>query len=391
MMNIKKGKKGYLVVVACLFILLALPLQATSYLQTKQIDYQPLNLYIDNTQTTLSQQPVLIDNVTYIPLRALSNALGIGIRWDQGTKSIYVTQTSNNNVISLQQQIISKDYEISSLKAEVAQLKAQIANNNSSSSSSSSSSSGTFSKNNPTTGKDILGTELTYTQNQLKTLFGDEFDDIEFDFKLRLSSSKLKLTISYDTSKENRAYDKLKSRDIKSFLEDVCEEVRDYHKDIIIDGTIEYTNTDTTKTTFTYSKKDVLTVGSSSSSSEESTILSYLNTLNTLYAKGTETNSAGFTVYKREVTIDDKNETISFRLELDLSGSYKELWNVSLGRNNDDVLRSELRVISRAIERLMTYTDYEDYEIVADLYSYTDKASIGSYDYEDDLCYKYSY
>ena len=62
-----------------------------------------IKIYYDGDLITLTDMdgskisPVIIDGRTYLPLRAISEVVDIGIEWDGNTKSIYMTSDGNND------------------------------------------------------------------------------------------------------------------------------------------------------------------------------------------------------------------------------------------------------------------------------------------------------
>ncbi|MFD2117760.1 stalk domain-containing protein [Paenibacillus yanchengensis] len=40
----------------------------------------------------LDQQGVLIDNVTYVPVRAVADALGASVKWDSKTRTVNINK-----------------------------------------------------------------------------------------------------------------------------------------------------------------------------------------------------------------------------------------------------------------------------------------------------------
>ncbi|MBP3886547.1 MAG: hypothetical protein J6F30_02665 [Cellulosilyticum sp.] len=362
----KKGK-NLLALVLCV-AMCYVPMQAAGYYKTKNVLYGGVRLYYNGTYQNATSQAVLIDGTTYLPVRALGNMLGLSLDWNQNTSTVSIAGTTDT-LLSAQAQLRAKDYQIAALTKELEQLKNQGVV------------SGVTSYNYDTTsGTDILGTEITATRKALDNEYGDYFDDIDFDFSLSLSSSKLRLTIEIDDSTDYREFNKLSRSEVKEFLEDVCDEVRDRHDKIAITGTIKYTGNNKTLYSFNYSKSDDLSysTGSSSSSSyyDDDDLLDIVE--ETGYVK-IEGYSSRIDVEKAKVRVNDDSERITFTLYLDIDDSdMKKAWNDNTGTNNDSTLKDYLKEIAEDLE---DETDYDDIEgIIRD---YDTDEQIGTYDYED--------
>ena len=55
-------------------------------------------LFINSNQVTFDAQPKLIDGRMYVPIRAVSEGLGVPIHWDSNTKTVYVNSDPNAKV-----------------------------------------------------------------------------------------------------------------------------------------------------------------------------------------------------------------------------------------------------------------------------------------------------
>lgn len=343
-------------------LLVCIPMQAAGYKKNKVVNYHPVKLYYNGEQTYLSTMPISIDGTTYLPARAFCNALGLEMNWDQSGGNLYTNSGSQyTSVLSLQTELRAKEYEIASLKQELAKLKPIMSTSSGSSYES-------------TSGTDILGAELTATQNELENLYGDYFKGIDLDFRVRVSGSRLSVKISYDTSGENKAFNNLSTREIKDFAEEICDTVRSRHDDIIIDGTIIYTDSNTSKYEFSYSKKNNLTYGSHYDFSETDVI----NAIKKVDSIVIRDYSQKINMSKVEATINDTREVVTFKIYIDVTAAIKEAWNMNKGTDTDSALSASLRDIARNIENIT------DYDIQGKVYDINNKDNaIATYDYED--------
>lgn len=371
----KKGKN--LIAIFLCLAMCYIPMQAAGYYRTKNVQYGGINLYYNGMYQSAASEAVIIDGTTYLPVKSLGNLLGLSVNWNQNTQTISLG--GSTSTLSTDVQIQAKDYEIATLRKELETLKNDgiVASTSSTTSSS---------ITNVTSGTDITSSEVSATRRAVKSEYSDYFDDIDFDFALTLTSSKLKLTISIDDSSDYRAFKKLTKTQVRNFIEDVCEYIRDRHDNIAISGAIEYNNSDKTLYTFTYSKGDSLSYSnssssSSSSSSSESRLLSIID--DTRYVR-IDGYSSSIAVEDASVSVSDSRERVTFNLYINVNDDIKTAWNNHTGTNNDTVLRSYLRSISNDL------SDETDYDIQANIINKANGSTIAYYYYDGNEIHLYS-
>jgi len=88
---------------ACLFLAIiailgvGISALATNGKVMKSVDYADITMLLDGKQITLTDvnsnavEPFAIDGTTYIPVRAMSEAMGYDVSWNQGTSEISIT------------------------------------------------------------------------------------------------------------------------------------------------------------------------------------------------------------------------------------------------------------------------------------------------------------
>lgn len=349
-----------------------LPVQAATY--TKKVQYYNPTFYYNGVQKDLNGSVVVIDGVTYVPARNLSNSLGLDLSWDG--KSLFIN-SSNGSDLSSQMALQAKEYEIASLKKEIERL-----GGNGITSTNKNSKTTTTDSYSQTDGTDILGTELTATAKALESSYEEYFDDIEFDFSVKLSGSKLRVNITYDRSAANKAFNKLSSKELKEFVEDVCEEIRERHDDIAIEGTIKYDDNNSTKYYFDYSKRDKLSCGKNSDYSRRDyddnvTAASVERILEGFSVIAIDDYLGTVPITSKRAEVNESKERISLNVYVDLNDEMKTALNLNQGIDRDGHLRDYMKDFASRIQR---ETDYDDILI----YVYSGSKEIAFYDYEED-------
>lgn len=367
--------KGVIGIIVCT-LLWSSTVQATTVTKKVQYYYSP-TFYYNGELRNLESSVIMIDGTTYVPARSFSNAVGLNLDWNTGDNTLTVDGASPSR-LSIDAELQAKDYEIASLKKELMNLQQQ----------GNTAIRTIGSRNNhyeQTEGTDILGTELTDTAEDLETEYADYFEDIDLDFSVKLASSKLKVTITYDKTSDNKVFNKLSSREIKLFAQEVCEMVRNHHDKIAIEGVIKYTDTNTTKYYFEYSKKDKLTYGMDKEDIlyEEVTASEILSLLKDVTTLTIDDYTGSIAISKMETDVNESRERIKLNVYLELTEDMKNALNANTGYDNDSNLKSCLRDFSRRINR---ETDYEDIQV----YVYNGSNLIGYYDYEENELKLYS-
>lgn len=97
----KKQWKGFtLGVVVTLLIVSMVGSAFAAYQRQATLEYADIKLVIDGEAITPTDasgntvEPFIIDGTTYLPIRAIANALGLDVAWDNNTKTATLTSPS---------------------------------------------------------------------------------------------------------------------------------------------------------------------------------------------------------------------------------------------------------------------------------------------------------
>lgn len=364
----KMMKKYKSICLACTLgaALCATSLNAADMTKTLKALYRNIRVTYNGTQKTLSAEPFVVDGVTYVPLRSVSEIMGASVDWNGSTNMITI-QNSAGDTSSLQQQLTSANYQLATVQRELQQTKAELETYKKSNTSNNSSS-------NVTTGTDVTSSELSATENYLYSNYSNELDDdIDLDFDLTKKSSKLQLVVSYTTSNENKTFDELREKTITNFLQDVCDDISARHSNINIEGVINYTKSDTDKLSFSYAyKNNRLTVDYGLDEDE------LVDIVEETYSKLTLPSYGTTSIKNVEATIKDSSETITFTIYIDMKASEidTDTWNENISTGTHS-LRNEFKEIRNAIESETSY------DVIGELYTSDGKVLLAEYDGKD--------
>ncbi|AEG61206.1 copper amine oxidase N-terminal domain-containing protein [Desulforamulus ruminis] len=89
---------------------------------TKQISItdQDIQILVNNNAISLqaNEEPIIYDGRTFVPIRLVSEALGLGVEWVQASKTVKITGNTNTSTDAL----LQKDAEIQNLKLQIDSL-----------------------------------------------------------------------------------------------------------------------------------------------------------------------------------------------------------------------------------------------------------------------------
>lgn len=107
----KRNWKGFLAGVLATILVLALFGGAiAAYQKQATLDYTGISITLDGKKITPtdvngnSVEPFAIDGTTYLPVRAIANALGLGVDWNQSTQTVVLSSSGNSTPTTPQTQ-----------------------------------------------------------------------------------------------------------------------------------------------------------------------------------------------------------------------------------------------------------------------------------------------
>ncbi|OPX92638.1 MAG: hypothetical protein A4E53_00366 [Pelotomaculum sp. PtaB.Bin104] len=64
-------------------------------------DEKPIKILLDGKEVYSDVPPQIIDNRTFVPIRVISEALGVDVKWDSATRSVILTSPENVPIFSV--------------------------------------------------------------------------------------------------------------------------------------------------------------------------------------------------------------------------------------------------------------------------------------------------
>lgn len=219
-------------VVLAVMLILAVAVGVSATTGTKNISaiFRNIHIVANGKVVQTDTEPFIVNGRTFVPLRAVSEALGAWVDWNQATSMVTIKGGTNTaEVEALKAQIAAKD-------AEIAKLKAQVDD------------------------KDKKGS-LSALEKELKRDY-DELRDVEIDkISLTGDEDKVTVTIEVDLDDFDREWKKLTDSQIKNWLVKISSDIQDYYDDDTdISGKIRDIDSKDTLVTFSKDGRKSLSV-----------------------------------------------------------------------------------------------------------------------------------
>lgn len=88
------SKKIVAILTCCVILLMSIPIQSFAY-------YDPIRIFVNNQQVSSDVEPVIINSRTMVPLRVISESLHANVYWDNSTRSVTIKKGTDTIVMSI--------------------------------------------------------------------------------------------------------------------------------------------------------------------------------------------------------------------------------------------------------------------------------------------------
>ena len=295
---------------------------ATQATRSIQAAYRDIQVTYNGVSQNIAQEPFSVDGSVYVPLRAIGDILGVQAQWQPATNTVALSGGSASNdaeIAQLNYQVTALTQELNAARTELAQYKANNSTNNSTTN---------------TSGSNITNEQLKKTEDYLNSSFSDYFNNITMNYTLSNTSNQINVVISYDTRSENTSYEKLSTSKIEAFMKKIGDNIAATHSDITISGTIEYTNDNAEKATFTRNKNGKYTYTHAFDADkikeaieDETGNYFYFNNINHSY----------LAIDNYDVTVREAKSTVNVKLYLSSDDHFKTTWGTTTTADNKTV------------------------------------------------------
>lgn len=357
--NLKKA-----LTLGCAMLMVSGALSVSAANLTKKVEavYNNIKVTYDGKAQAPQYEPFMINGTVYVSLRDAGQITNNNVNWDSTNKTVQITSKTPQGSVS-EAELANKNLEIATLKNQVAKLESKIAQYEKEEEE----------KKEEEASKPALDTKgLSKMEDLLIDEYGDDYK-VEWDFNLDYDSKKdiLELTVTYDSRYDKSDFNKISSNgNLKSFLEDVCEEIRDNYADIEITGEVYDSEERETKGTFSYSTKNRFSYSAYLTSDDLYDLSEEIadDWSNFPDLDADEFKNADIYIQVVELKAEDDNQTIVAEIYTDLVEADKEAWNSF----KDSASLKDRRAITDYCREIVSFIKDETNASTVDLVFYTD-------------------
>lgn len=188
-----------------------------------------ISIYRNNQQVQLSAKPFIIDGTTYVPLRAMSELFNKEVGWDGENYRIDLNDRPDESLIYIAQQLVEEQAKVRKLEAKIAELEAGK--------------------------KDDIKDLESYLNRQHGT-----YEKVSFDIDLYKDKDNIDVDIYVDLDYDYREWDGLSTSNIKSYFQDIVDDILCDYKNADIKGSIMDSSTSRKSTLISFYTKSNGTV-----------------------------------------------------------------------------------------------------------------------------------
>lgn len=200
------------VLLPVLAVILALSVATAGYAvgtsQWLQAWFMNIKIKVNGQEVAMDKAPFIVNGTTYVSVRSMANIFNKNIEWDGTNYIVSITDKPDATLSSLKTQLILKDHEIAGLRKQIEDLQDEL---------------------------DSRENDMEDLEDDLNDDY-DEYEDIEFEITLSGDEDEITVIIEVDLDDFGDEWDDLTSSDIKSYLQDICDDILDVFEDAEIDG-----------------------------------------------------------------------------------------------------------------------------------------------------------
>jgi len=202
-------KVALLILVVLMLLSIASIGSASGTKKTLEAWYMNIKIKSNGQEVYTDTAPFIVDGITYVPVRMMANIFNKNIDWDPVNYIISVTDKPDPNISSLTMQLYMKDNEIKNLEARIKELEESKSTSS--------------------------ATDIDSLEDELNDYY-DEYKGIDFDITLSGTKTKVTVKIEFSMKKYKTKWNSLTTKNITSYLQDICDDIRDVFPKASITG-----------------------------------------------------------------------------------------------------------------------------------------------------------
>ncbi|MFZ5966098.1 MAG: stalk domain-containing protein [Bacillota bacterium] len=214
MLKVKNKVIAFTIILSIFLLPYGLNGYAEQVKKTVDAWYNNIKIVVNGTEVQMPFEPFIVDGRTYVSVSALANIFNKDVQWDGTQSKVIINDKADPTITLLNDRIIQKDIEIAQLQAMVNDLETQLAN------------------------AQTYSADLGDVEDDLEDEYS-EYEDIEFTIYLDGDEDDIEVEIYVDLDEYESEWDDLSSSDIKSYLQDIIDDILDAFEDADIEGFIK--------------------------------------------------------------------------------------------------------------------------------------------------------
>ena len=291
----KLGRKKMVLVALVLVLALTLGITGTAFgAQVVKV----IKVYVNGSLVSLTDNPIMVNNRVYVPVRAMSQILNKNVDWDNSAYAVKVTDKQDaatdakvkeleNTITQLKNQLAEKDMQYTILKAQYDALV-----------------------------EESKTKSLSDMEKQLNKSYG-KYKNVKFDISLSGKETDITVAIGVDLDDYEDEWDDLSNSKKTSYLQSIVDDLLEEYEDADIEGYIFDSSTKSKPklVTFTIDSKNKVQAKFKSTSSDLADLEDELNDDYYNYFSG----------IKLSIELEGDEDDIEFYVYINLD-KYEDEW-----------------------------------------------------------------
>lgn len=156
-------------------------------------------------------QPFIYKDITYVPVRLMTEAFGKEVAWDEASFRVFINDKNSSTETALRNELTSSRIKVAELERQIEEL----------------------------TKKHTGVADLSGTQSRLNSNYG-KYENVNFDYSLIGDTYHITVTVRVTSGD----WTTISSTNQKTFLQDVCRTITRDFANATIDGTVKKGSTE---------------------------------------------------------------------------------------------------------------------------------------------------
>lgn len=242
-MNFRNNKK---IAIIMAIVVLSLALATTSFAADSYKSFTAwvgeMKIFHNGTEVQLKDKPLIINDTTYLPVRSVSEMLGMDVTWDQVNKHVGINDKPGTSYSDMQNKFIVQEVKIIELEAKVKDLEEKLK---------------------VKIEEEAKVTTLSELEKQLNKDHSSS-SRVKFDIRLYGSTKDVEVRIYVENDRGYYNWDSLATNEQERYIQDIVDDILREFTNAKVSGYVENNSTYGRLTSFIVSSRGTVSLGTSS-------------------------------------------------------------------------------------------------------------------------------